>query len=480
MRNKDIKRLYLTLGIESEETPLDPALDVEPEDTDSATAIDNFDDLKDAEKETTELDNFTDSTEAASDLEIAVESALASGRGLTRIEAASLNLALKACMGKYVTVENNLVPGTESYDVGPYTGGKEIGNKVGQYTGGNKSHSQGAAKPDDGNTENNTEQTKTAKKGIKESIKVFIQAIIKKIKGIIHAMKGFFKKFNDRLFWVKGKLKKIIDEMKKTEYFGEFKVKYNVANIHMDGKYNTDDFIDGLMLVGSAFRQLSSGKFEDSSDEEKKFLLDGVAALKESGGEKWNQVRTALRAYLATGFASMLENKTIKGEEGEVTSAPLPGGYRLVFSPGSDQGMKQLPMISFTRKDKLEGDPEQEILLPNRDLLNGIISVASGIYGTYEMTKKVTDATMHTYDEVIRQIDKKYKPEQEAEVENDKDRLASISNYAANATAFRSRFYYFGLDMISTAVQMAEIALKKAAEEKAGKEDTSKKEEKTA
>lgn len=459
MRHNDIKRLYITLGVESADTPIDPALDVQTEDTISAEAIESVDEAAELDSDVKQLENFTDVTEGVGDLDVAIEAALASGRGLTRIEATSLNLALKATMGKYVPVENNIVPGRESYDVSTHV------NKPG--TGG-------------GDNSNNTEQTQAAKKGIKESIKAFIAAIIKKIKSIIQAAKGLFKRIYDRIYLLRGKLAKLAQSLKDSEYFGSMKVKYNIVNVHIDGKFEVDAFADALMNAQLIFRQLATGD-DRRSKEEEKFLDDGVKAIKESDGELWDKLRVTLRGFMATDFSKLCEGKVSKREDGKVASESLPGGKRLVFSPGQDTGMMQLPTIVFQRVDKLEGDPTVEINLPDRDALNGLLSASIGIIQVYQMTRDYTSHFEKTYSKVIKELGGNRDLKQEAKVEGDKERLGSISNFMAAATGFRTKFLVYGVDMLSSVVQMTEIALtahaaektKKADEEaKAGKEKT--------
>ena len=47
------------------------------------------------------VDDAIDATESVEELNVATEAAIASGKGLNRIEAAALNMALKAAVGKY-------------------------------------------------------------------------------------------------------------------------------------------------------------------------------------------------------------------------------------------------------------------------------------------------------------------------------------------------------------------------------------------
>lgn len=458
MRHNDIKRLYLTLGVESADTPIDPALDVQTEDTISAEAIESVDEAAELDSDVKQLENFTDVTEGVGDLDMAIEAALASGRGLTRIEATSLNLALKATMGKYVPVENNIVPGRESYDVSTHV------NKPG--TGG-------------GDNSNNTEQTQAAKKGMKESIKAFIEAIIKKIKSIIHAAKGLFKRIYDRVYILNGKLNQLVKKLKESDYFGSQKAKYNVVNVHIDGGFSVDDFADALMDVGGVFRYLAESS-DDYSKEEEKFLTDGLKAVKESDGELWDKLRVSLRGFMATDFSKLCDNKVTKREDGSVVGAVLPGGKRLVFSPGQDTGMAQLPTITFQRTEKLEGDPSKEINLPDRDALSGMMQASVSIIHTFASTKERGTQIEKTYDKIIKELANGRDVKKEAKVEGDKERLGSISNFMAAASGFRIKFLMFGVDTLSSVCQMTALALSlhEAEKNSKAKEETGK--EKTA
>lgn len=454
MRFNERKRLYLSLGIEQAETELQ----IDPEsfnegDSVAANEIESVGDVKEIGEDVDQLDDFTESTVTASDLNVAVEAALASGKGLNRIEAAALTKALQASVGRYVTIENNLVPAVESYDIKPYDE-RDAKNSTGS---------------------NNKEQTTTAKKGIKEGIKAFIDAIIKKIKSIIIAAKGFFKKIYDRMTLSVKRLKVVFDRLEKGEYFGEQKAKYNITNIYMEGGFSPDKFAESMMVLLFAVGKIVGDIDNSASEQEAKFLSDGIEALKKADIDMWDKVRIALRAYMATSFSAMLEGKISKQEGGMVVSETFPGGKRLVFNPGSDTGTNQLPTISFQRTDKPEGDPTVEINLPDRDTFNGLLKASISLLSSGRTSDR-SNSFSEAYEEVIKKLDA-VKTIDDAKIEGNKEILTSISMFTGSSSAFRSKILWFSIDQISGICQMAELAIKLHDE---SKKDQNKEDAKTA
>lgn len=445
MRFSERKRLYLNLGIEQAEVELQSnPEDFNEGDSVSASEIESVGEMKEMTDDVDQLDDFAEATDTAVDLNVAVESALASGKGLSRIEAAALTKALEASVGRYVTIENNLVPAIESYDVAVHDGR--------------------SASVDS----NNKEQTVAAKKGIKEGIKAFIEAIIKKIKTIINAAKGFFKKINDRLSLSIKRLNNVNNQLLKAEYFGEIKTKYNAVNIYLEGGYTPDKFAEAMMDMLSVVSKISTGDV-DSSAQEAKFLSDGIEALKQADISMWDKVRVALRAYMATSFSNMLEGKISKKDGGLVVSETFPGGKRLVFKPGNDTGTNQLPTISLQRTDKPEGDPNIEINLPDRDTLKGLMQASISLFNTVVSSRKLESSFDKAYKEVINKLDAA-KTLSDAKVEDNKEILTSISMFTGSSAAFRSKVMWFAVDQINGISQMAEMALKLNEESKKEKE----------
>lgn len=445
MRYSERKRLYLSLGIESAEaeTEVNPN-DFNEAETLAANEIENVSEIKDLSTDTEQLDDFAGATETAVELNAAVEAAVSSGKGLSRIEAAALTKALQASVGRYVTIENNLVPAVESYDIAAYDGKTSAGET------------------------NNKEQTAAAKKGIKAGIKAFIDAIIKKIKAIINAAKGFFKKIYDRLTLSFKRVNAINEKLSKIEYFGEYKTKYNAVNIHMEGGYTPDKYAESIMTLLSVVIKIASGEVS-KSDQEIKFLADGIEAIKKADIGVWEKIRISLRAYLATSFSSLLENKISKKDDGTVVSETFPGGKRLVFSPGNDTGTNQLPSISFQRTDKPEGDPVVEIALPDRDTFKGLLQASIATLNAAISHKGRLNSFVSSYDEIIKKLDAG-NLSSDAKIEGNKEVLTSISMFISSNTALRSKMLWFGVDQISTICQMADLAFKLNDESKSGKD----------
>jgi hypothetical protein len=291
MKRLNRSKLFLSLGIESAEAAVDN--DFNENDSDVAEELETEQESAEIKEDNQMLEDVSDATESAMELEVAVEAASMTKNGLSRIEAAALTVALKNSIGRYISVENNVVPAIESYEVGPVGGGEEGDNK---------------------------EKTNEAKKGMKATIKAFVDAILEKLKGFVKKIMNFFKAFSDRNVRTFDKLPKIAKQIDTIPDFKDLKIRQNSNNIHLSGVFDIEKFSESMKLLANVTEVMYT---HDRGEEQDKFLKAGMDALKASDEQPWDKVRIALNGHMAIFFNDMFK-ETSKGEGGEVRSPELP------------------------------------------------------------------------------------------------------------------------------------------------------------
>ncbi len=419
MSRLDRKKLYLSLGLESAETIADGQLaDVPETDEVANTELEALDETQDLTADVEQLDDVSDVVESSEELNVAVEAALASGRGLNRIEAAALTMTLKQTMGRYIEVERNVVPAVESYDLAVHDGSAAA--------------------------ENNKEQTKEAKKGIKESIKAFVKAILEKLKMVFKKIANAFKSITDRRIRSYAALKELAKKLNTLPDFANLEIPFNTHNTYIGGKFDLKSLLEGVKNfnhITETYRQNST------SDEEKKFLEAGFSALEKSDEDNWSKMRIGLNGALAT-FYNRMVPETTKGEDGTLSSKELPGGRVIKFTPGEEKGNKQLSTITLTRGIKNENnDLKEKAVLSDRRTLEDLVDET--LIG---MTKVLTTLreSSNEIDEIRRTVESRLKldPKKEANYSNNREQLMSLSNFAKESGFFR--FLMFDYNVVLT------------------------------
>lgn len=433
MRYQDLSKLYINLGIESAEIPEDPVTDTLVEDTTSAEAIEDADTVTDLNNDVDQLESFTEITEGAGELEMAVEAAIVSGKGLNRIEAAALNLALKSTMGKYINVEANLVPANESYEVSTNT---------------------------NGSSEVNKEQTKQAKKGIGAGIKAFVQAIIKKIKSIIKGAGNFFHAIKTRLTGATSDLVKLTKILKATPGFQPQEIEFNVNNVYIDGKYDTKALVQGINDATEGLQYILSKEGRDSQEEA--FLNAGIDAVKSAEGmDNWSKLRETVKGYAVTTF-SKLSDGSLKTEQGQRRSVEYPGGRAFLLNQGSDSGPNQLAYVSFKRALPGPEQTKMKIMGPGTSELEDLIDAAFTMMNMMKNNVGGQHRQRTDYLNIIEKIDKKWDPKTEATIENNKDQLSSISNFIAANSRLGIAAFDYSIVLQGSIVQLVKATIEAA------------------
>lgn len=412
------RKLYISLGVESAEAIVEAEVPNEGEGV-MASHLDTVDEIQDFQDDVDTLDDFSDTVESTSDLAVAVESAIASGKGLTRIEAAALTKALKASAGKYIEIENNVVPGIESYDIALHDGNE--------------------------NTAHNKEQTKEASKGLKETIKAFIQAIIKKIKAIGLKFKNMIKSVTDRVGKIQQKLKNTADLLKNTPEFGKQEIKFNSLNLHIDGKF------DGAAILSSLedLKRIGSTLLGDNfSTEEQKFIDAGWEAVNKSDMSQMQKFVEGLNGFTLTTFASF-SKKSEKLENGEYVSQQFPGGRQFKLNPGQPDTERQLSIIEFKRTVKGSEDYDEVVTAPDSRMLADMIDSVFELITKYRLQmgqgKGRQKESMIEIEKRLKNFDAK----KDAEYSGDRKMITSITTYCSKEFALKLWLFDYCVLLVS-------------------------------
>lgn len=437
------KKLYLQLGVESDEVIVDTDVPAENE-TLVAADLDAEADKQDLDNEVNELEEFTNATDGVDELSVAVEAAVASGRGLTKIEAAALTKALQSCAGRYIDIENNVVPATESYDVAVHDGRE--------------------------NTEHNKEQTKEASKGLKATLKAFIEAIIKKLKSVLLKFKNSWKAITDRMGRLEAKIKNAAKILENTPEFESQEVKFNSRNLYLDGGLKPEKLkagIEEITLINNTF--LSA----DFSSEESKFLDAGIKAVKESGGSNWDKFRDMLNGHTLTAFSRIAKNGK-KEENGQYISPELLGGRHLVLTPGSEGG-NELSVITIKRLSEGSDELNEIVKTPSKRELGDIVDDTFMMVTTFRQNfSRKGSMGSGSMDKVLKELGS-YSPRNEAELSGDKKRLTDLSNFISRSSSLTLWLWDYNILVTSNIAELTVVTCnhvkgavdkKKAEEEK--------------
>lgn len=442
MNTLNKRKLYISLGVESAEAVVEAEVPNEGEGV-MANHLDTVDEIQDFQDDVDTLEDFSDTVESTSDLAVAVESAIASGKGLSRIEAAALTKALKASAGKYIEIENNVVPGTESYDVALHDG-KE-------------------------NTAHNKEQTKEAGKGLKETIKAFIQAIIKKIKAIGLKFKNMIKSVTDRVGNLDRSIKVAADLLTKTPEFGEQEIKFNSLNLHIDGKVNGKAILSSLEELQRINSIVLGAKF---SAEEQKFVDAGWDAVSKSDMPNMQKFVEGLNGFTLTTFASF-SKQTEKLEDGSYVTHQFPGGRQFKLHPGQPDSNQQLSIIQLIRGVKGSEDFNEIATAPDSRTLGDMVDGAFSLFVSFRnelrnLGGRQSDS-LHDVESRLKGFDAR----KEADYSNDRKMISSISTFTTKMKTFTLWLFDYCILLVSNIADLT----KKACAAAQGVKDAKDKEE---
>lgn len=408
MKRSDVHRVSIKLGLESTEPEVvETEVTFPAEDTESAGAIEDQQELQADIDDVNELDKFNEATTDVEELTVAVECSIASGKGLNRFEAAALNKALSASMGKYLPVENNLVPGREAYDATE--------------------------------TDNNLATTKETKKGLGQSTKEFIKMIVAKIMSIFQKARNSFKQVTDRFRTTKDQLRKNTALVKDNLPEGETKVKFNTVNLYLAGTETFD-----LQAVSVATKEFSNGVTIISEFDPDVGLVEAINAIN-SGDEA--AFKAAMEKH-ETNVTSTFE-KLPKGE--------LPSGKKFTLT---QDGM--FKTIRLKRAEKANPDSVKEFTVDKEELLN--ISIIA-----LNASEKFANTAQRKSEEVAKSgsaLTNAMKKTTSDETKANRDFYTGLSGYVLGSVGLFFNTYDLTRVIASNIAQLNKAAVEAGAENK--------------
>lgn len=364
MKFSSSRQVFLNLGRESEEVTVVE----EPMDEVAVSETEGLEEMQDLKEENDLVEDAIETTDSVDGLTVAVESTLATGRGLNRFEAAALNRAIRSCTRDFISEDTHLVPATESYEE------TEVPNN------GDDAKKEG---------ENNKETSKEAKKGLKETIKAFFKAIIEKAKGMWKKLLNIIKSFKDRSAQTITHLKALAAKMESLPEFTKVEVEMNTLNLHLGGKVAFENILTGVQAVD----KILDGIYKTTrSGDEHNFLMSGLEALKgDKETDKWQKFKIASNAFTVTYYKSLTDGKSTSTDAGH-ESEELLGGRSLVLSKPDESGFNQLATISLERT-KGQGELADKITVPSKrslaDLIDESLALAVKAQNIYQDKKAI-------------------------------------------------------------------------------------------
>ena len=444
-------RIKISLGTESA-NELDPTVDTtvdvtaEPGDV-TETVMDEttqdsqetFDEIQEVEADAEANDELAEDVGALSDLAVAAEAAVATGKGFSRIEAASFNFALNSIVSKYTDSADGLVPAFESYES--------------DTSGGNAD-------------EKNKEQTKQAGKGVVEATKTFFKELIKKIKQAWQAAKDLMRNIASRFKAHPQQLKALMNKLNETPEFNKVTVEYNTTNIQTseDGTVDFDKVEEDFALMEKMADILTQ---VGRSNEEEAWLLKGLEAIKESDLSIFEQVVQSVNAYTATRYAKFNPKPDV--ENGEAKSTRLAGNRELVLVIGQPDTNKQLSTIVL-RRAKSERMGTKPVEVRNKEMLLNLIDTAFSCLQKFQPLLQ-TNVQYHEFTKVLDKLGTDdIKLQHEAKIHGQAKVMQSIAAYVMSQMMVNAKLVDYINLLAGNVAEISALTIKKVAGDKAAKD----------
>lgn len=348
-------QLFGTLRLENADVDVDPELidvtedDIEetPEGESSvAEAIDDValdTEVNDIEEEGEDLD---DAAESLEELDVAVESAVAKGQVLSKIEALALTATVRQITKKFVKDSSMVVPAIESF-----------GNDA-------------------------KGQTTLAHEGIKDAAKSFKDGAVAAAKQAYERLKEIIMNFIKRFRGVSARADKIIVAAKKikTDINGNVKVKTD--NLSVDGALDYEIIKDAANRLTGVAKQLreehkSQAAIEASARLTAAEQVDALSIFKEQN------------EFMDKSFRSVFGEATEK--DGKLVSKAFPGEYHAALVKGGAETDLHYEEFVRTTPEKKSEDGELQALQPGE-----IVNIAG--------TVKALQNEIKSYDGLIKRF----------------------------------------------------------------------------
>lgn len=399
-------QLFGTLRLENADVDVDPELidvtedDIEetPEGESSvAEAIDDValdTEVNDIEEEGEDLD---DAAESLEELDVAVESAVAKGQVLSKIEALALTATVRQITKKFVKDSSMVVPAIESF-----------GNDA-------------------------KGQTTLAHEGIKDAAKSFKDGAVAAAKQAYERLKEIIMNFIKRFRGVTARADKIIVAAKqiKTDINGNVKVKTD--NLSVDGALDYEVIKDAANRLIGVAKQLRE---EYKSPE----ALDSIQKLTSAEQVNVIDIFKEQNAFMDKSFRKVFGEATEK--DGKLVSKAFPGEYHAALVKGGAETDLHYEEFIRTTPEKKSEDGELQALQPGE-----IINLA-GTVKALQVQVKSYDGLLKRFAEAMTRLNTAHtrnteniKDHKEFAKEEGKDKLKAVQKSFGNAFKRQMLFY---------------------------------------
>ena len=324
------KQLKTSLGVEGADIIVEEIPEDVPEgETVSADAIETIGDKAEVQQLDNQAEDLATVDELGEELVVAVESALATGKGLRPLEAVALRLTTKQLTGKYTSAIEDGMPAREEF----------------------------------GGTADAYDTTVLAVEGLKSGISAFWETAKAQFLKIIETIQKLFRKVMSLFVSVTKRaqaLKARAEEMEGEEQVGT--VKINTTNLKIGGQDVSQTSPTGLKNIFELVNALlKSGRQIDDRAEVNK----GVDAVKDENS--WKAYVQGVNSYARRTFDAVDSSK-------EGVSTLLPGNRAVTFTEGQPDTRDQFSFESLIQfGDGMAGEEVQDVQALGR---KSIVAVA--------------------------------------------------------------------------------------------------------
>lgn len=326
-------QLFGTLAVESAELTAVTEVtadDLPTENIEAESSSAQASDVVDVDESVTDLEttseNLNDASEGVEELEVAVEGMIRNGHKLSKIEAAALNLTLRQTVSRFVKDTTGVIPATEDFG---------------------------------GDAELNTT---LAHEGLNETARAFGDGLVAAAKGTLNTFKKVVKVSLDMITTITSRANRVIARAKETDGSNTNPIKFNKANISVDGATDSKVLADSIIRLKNSLNTLAKAHISDEALN----ILEQLNKVKP--GEKVHILKfyESYNKYLEQTFTSIFGNT--REVDGKLTAKPFPGEYVPTFTKGDDKNLLAYESIirdkekSKTEKVELEAITPDEVI----------------------------------------------------------------------------------------------------------------------
>lgn len=334
-------QLFGTLGVESAE--IDEATSVvaediqeEPVEAESsvAEAIEGVGDDEEITAIEEQGEDLDDATEGLEELDAAVESYQGSGKSLTPIEAAALNLTLRQTVSRFVKDTGDLVPAAENF------------NTDGVYS------------------------TTLACEGIKDAAKSFGEGVVAAAKKAWEKLKEIVAAIVNRFRSIEARADRVIVRAKEAKGLAAGEIEFSKDKISVGGAADGQILKDGLSRMRNSLEALVGAP----KSEEALKILEEI-----NGGDKTQKVSSkavfeGYNKFMEQSFRKIFGDLTEK--DGKLTAKPFPGEWTPELVKATDETIMSYDSLERVKPKEKGGDVKIDAVNPQEAIeLAGMVKV---------------------------------------------------------------------------------------------------------